>query len=300
MWVAENFNQYEIIDVGCGEKVERWDKYILTRPDPLAFFNNDISKDKQKSNAIYHRNKSGGGSWEVISLPSMWQVSYDLLSIATLKFNLKPFSFKHTGLFPEQSANWDWFSKIISKSLSSGRKKEFSVLNLFAYTGGATLASLAAGASVVHVDSSKGMVQWAKENASLSKLVDRPVRWIVDDALKFVDREIRRGHRYDGIIMDPPSYGRGPNGEVWKLEDNVFDLICKTTKLLDENSEFFLLNSYTTGISMSILEYMVSIAISKKLHGIVHADELGFRVSNTGLLFPQGASCRWQSLLSNK
>ncbi len=293
MWVSENFNQYEVIDVGCGEKVERWGKYILTRPDPLAFFNHDISSDKKKSNAIYHRSRSGGGSWEFIDLPEVWSISYSLGNIATLNFNLKPFSFKHTGLFPEQSANWDWFSEIISNSLKSGEKKEFSVLNLFAYTGGATLAALSSGASVVHVDSSKGMVTWAKENASLSKLSDKPVRWIVDDAIKFVEREIRRGHRYDGIIMDPPSYGRGPDGEVWKLEENVYDLICSASKLLDENSKFFLLNSYTTGLSKSTLEYMVSLSIGKKLGGKVVADELGFKVKNTGLLFPQGASARW-------
>ncbi len=294
MWVAENFDDYEIIDVGGGEKVERWDKYILTRPDPLAFFDKDISKEKQKSNAIYHRSRSGGGSWEFISLPETWQVSYKLATNNILKFNLKPFSFKHTGLFPEQSVNWDWFSKIIKHSLDSSEKKEFNVLNLFAYTGGATLAALSSGASVVHVDSSKGMVTWAKENASLSKLDDKPVRWIVDDAIKFVEREIRRGKRYDGIIMDPPSYGRGPNGEVWKLEENVYDLICKTAMLLDNDSKFFLLNSYTTGLSESTLEYMVSLSIGKKLGGKVTADELGFKVKNTNLLFPQGASCRWE------
>ena len=294
MWASENFDAYEIIDVGGGEKVERWDKYILTRPDPLAFFDKDISSEKKKSNAIYHRSRSGGGEWEFIDLPETWTISYKLPSGNILNFNLKPFSFKHTGLFPEQSANWDWFSEIISNSLKSGEKNEFSVLNLFAYTGGATLAALSSGASVVHVDSSKGMVTWAKENAALSNLSDKPVRWIVDDAIKFVEREIRRGRRYDGIIMDPPSYGRGPNGEVWKLEENVYDLICKTAQLLDENSKFFLLNSYTTGLSQSTLEYMVSLAISKKLGGTVVADELGFKVKNTGLLFPQGASARWE------
>jgi 23S rRNA (cytosine1962-C5)-methyltransferase len=234
-------------------------------------------------NGHYHRSAKGGGEWEFFDLPQQWSISY-----RDLTFQLKPFSFKHTGLFPEQAVNWDWFSSIIRKA-----NRPLKVLNLFAYTGGATLAAAAAGAQVTHVDASKGMVNWAKENAHSSGLGDAPIRWLVDDCVKFVEREIRRGNQYDGIIMDPPSYGRGPKGEIWKIEDSIFPFIQLCTKLLHEDSRFFLINSYTTGLAPSVLTYMISTEIVKKFGGHVEAEEIGLPVTSTGLVLPCGASGRW-------
>ncbi len=213
MWVADQWKDYEVLDTGDGEKLERWDKYILLRPDPQVIWSSPKTDPRwKKLNGHYHRSSKGGGEWEFFDLPDQWSISY-----GNLTFQLKPFSFKHTGLFPEQAVNWDWFSSIIREHKEKNPDKEIKVLNLFAYTGGATLAAASAGASVTHVDASKGMVQWAKENASSSGLLDAPIRWLVDDCVKFAEREIRRGHHYDAIIMDPPSYGRGPKGEIWKI-----------------------------------------------------------------------------------
>ncbi|HAE81592.1 MAG TPA: SAM-dependent methyltransferase, partial [Lachnoclostridium sp.] len=239
----------------------------------------------KKMNGHYHRSTRGGGEWEFFDLPEQWTIRYD-----SLTFNLKPFSFKHTGLFPEQAANWDWFSDRIKKA---GRP--ISVLNLFAYTGGATLAAAAAGASVCHVDAAKGMVAWAKENAKSSGLEEAPIRWIVDDCQKFVEREIRRGHHYDGIIMDPPSYGRGPKGEIWKIEESIYPFIRLTAQLLSAKPLFFLINSYTTGLAPSVLSYMISTEIIPAHGGHVEAGELGLPVTESGLVLPCGASGRWES-----
>ena len=236
-------------------------------------------------NAHYHRSKKGGGQWEFFDLPEQWDLHYKELT-----FHLKPFSFKHTGLFPEQAVNWDWFSEKIRRA-----KRPVKVLNLFAYTGGATLAAAAAGASVTHVDASKGMVTWAKENAVASGLAEAPVRWLVDDCVKFVEREIRRGNHYDGIIMDPPSYGRGPKGEVWKIEEKIYPLVCLCEKLLSDDPLFFLINSYTTGLQPAVLSYMLGSAVAKRHGGVVEAEEIGLPVTASGLVLPCGASGRWES-----
>ena len=285
MWIADNWKDYEVLDCSGGEKLERWGDYTLIRPDPQVIWDTP-KKNKGWNNcsAHYHRSKKGGGEWEIFCLPEQWQIRYGELS-----FRLKPFSFKHTGLFPEQAANWDWFSK---KIRSAGRPVR--VLNLFAYTGGATLAALAAGAAVTHVDASKGMVQWAKENAAASGLSDRPVRWLVDDCMKFAEREIRRGNHYDAVIMDPPSYGRGPKGETWKIEDAVYPLICRCGELLSDEPEFFLVNSYTTGLQPGVLSYMLSEAL-KRYHGTVTSGEIGLPVKDTGLILPCGACGRWEA-----
>lgn len=286
MWIADNWKDYEIIDTSSGEKLERWGDYLLIRPDPQVIWNTPRqNKLWKKINAHYHRSEKGGGEWEFFNLPGEWSVSYN-----NLTFHLKPFSFKHTGLFPEQAANWDWLSAKIRN-----RKRPVKVLNLFAYTGGATLAAAAAGASVTHVDASKGMVGWAKENAKASGLGDAPIRWLVDDCIKFVEREIRRGNTYDAIIMDPPSYGRGPKGEIWKIEDNIYDFIKLSTKILSDNPLFFLLNSYTTGLSPSVLTYMLAAQIQGKMGGSLTAQELGLPVSSNQLILPCGASCRWEA-----
>ncbi len=283
MWVAENWKDYEVIDCTDGEKLERWGDYLLVRPDPQVIWTTPKKhRGWKKMNGHYHRSTKGGGEWEFFDLPEQWSISYGKLS-----FNLKPFSFKHTGLFPEQAANWDWFSKLIRES---GRP--IKVLNLFAYTGGATLAAAAAGASVTHVDASKGMVGWAKENAVSSGLGDAPIRWIVDDCVKFVEREIRRGNHYDAIIMDPPSYGRGPKGEIWKIETSIYPLIELCSQLMSDNPLFFLINSYTTGLQPAVLNYMISTAILPKTGGKVMADEIGLPVSGNGLVLPCGASGR--------
>lgn len=293
MWIADKWKDYEVIDCSKGEKLERWGDYFLVRPDPQVIW--DTQKEdkhwKQK-NGHYHRSAKGGGEWEFFDLPEEWSIRYQ-----DLTFRLKPFSFKHTGLFPEQAVNWDWVSSIIKsaaeKNADGQPDRPVKVLNLFAYTGGATLACAAAGAAVTHVDASKGMVTWAKENAAASGLSDAPIRWLVDDCVKFVERELRRGNTYDGIIMDPPSYGRGPKGEIWKIEENVFPLIELAVKLLSENALFFLVNSYTTGLQPAVLTYMMHTAIVPKHSGHVEASEIGLPVSSNGLVLPCGASGRW-------
>lgn len=284
MWIANNWKDYEVIDCSSGEKLERWSTYILLRPDPQVIWDTPKTEKRwNKLNAHYHRSSKGGGEWEFFDLPEQWAIHY-----GSLTFQLKPFSFKHTGLFPEQAVNWDWFSAKIKHS-----ERPVKVLNLFAYTGGATLAAAAAGANVTHVDASKGMVNWAKENAASSGLKDAPIRWIVDDCVKFVEREIRRQNRYDAIIMDPPSYGRGPKGEIWKIEDSIYPLIKLCTELLSDNPLFFLINSYTTGLQPAVLSYMISTAL-EKYHGEVTADEIGLPVSSSGLVLPCGASGRFE------
>ncbi len=283
MWCADKWKDFEILDASDGERLESWGGHILIRPDPQVIWQGEKKDPRwKKPDARYHRSSKGGGEWEFFDLPKQWTISY-----GSLKFNLKPFSFKHTGLFPEQAANWDWFSELISKA-----DREISVLNLFAYTGGATIAAAKAGARVTHVDASKGMVNWAKENAVLSGLENAPVRWLVDDCMKFVEREIRRGKKYDAVIMDPPSYGRGPKGEIWKLEDSVFPFIKRTSLLLSEKPLFFLLNSYTTGLQPGVLTYMLNCSIKKDHGGSVVSDELGLRVDSTGLILPCGACGR--------
>ena len=285
MWIANNWNDYQVIDCSEGEKLERWGSYLLVRPDPQVIWDTPrTQKGWKKPNAHYHRSKKGGGEWEFFDLPEQWTIRYEPLN---LTFNLKPFSFKHTGLFPEQATNWDWFSDLIKKA-----NRPIKVLNLFAYTGGATLAAASAGASVTHVDASKGMVTWAKENAVSSRLGDAPIRWIVDDCVKFVEREIRRGNHYDAIIMDPPSYGRGPKGEIWKIEEAVYPLIKLCAKLLTDHPLFFLVNSYTTGLQPAVLHYMIQTALSD-YKGTVSAEEIGLPVASTGLVLPCGASGRF-------
>ena len=280
------WKEYELIDTSCGERLERWGDKILIRPDPQIIWNTEKANPLWKNaHARYHRSKTGGGSWEVYKkLPQVWNVGYK-----DIVFGVKPMGFKHTGIFPEQATNWDYVMNKISTS-----DRQLNVLNLFAYTGGATLACLKAGAKVCHVDASKGMVQWAKENAALSSVADRPVRWIVDDCLKFVQREIRRGNRYDGIIMGPPSYGRGPGGEVWKLEEQLFSLVTQCQQLLDKNSVFFILNSYTTGLSPSVMKYMLGVTLQKQLGGSVSADEIGLKATDTGIVLPCGSTAIWE------
>lgn len=284
MWIADNWKDYQILDCSDGEKLERWGNYILLRPDPQVLWNTEKKiPEWKKLNGHYHRSKKGGGEWEFMNLPEQWSIKY-----RELTFNLKPFAFKHTGLFPEQAVNWDWFSNIIKSA-----NRPVKVLNLFAYTGGATLSAAAAGASVTHVDASKGMVGWAKENAVSSGLGDAPIRWIVDDCVKFVERELRRGNKYDGIIMDPPSYGRGPKGEIWKLEEKLYPFISLTSQLLSDDALFFLVNSYTTGLAPSVLTYMISTEVKKKHGGNVVSSEIGLPVLASGLVLPCGASGRW-------
>lgn len=286
MWLADNWKDYEVIDCSKGEKLERWGDYILVRPDPQVIWDTPHKeKGWHKMNAHYHRSKKGGGEWEFFDLPQQWSIHY-----RSLTFQLKPFSFKHTGLFPEQAANWDWFSELIKKA---GRPVK--VLNLFAYTGGATIAAAAAGASVTHVDASKGMVTWAKENAASSGLADAPIRWIVDDCVKFVEREIRRGNHYDAIIMDPPSYGRGPKGEIWKIEESIHPLVKLCAQLLVDRPLFFLINSYTTGLQPAVLSYLIGTEL-KRFPGKVTADEIGLPVSSNGLILPCGASGRFEGI----
>ena len=286
MWVADKWTDYEVIDTDGGEKLERWGDYLLIRPDPQVIWETGRNNPGwKKPNAHYHRSSKGGGEWEFFDLPDQWSIAY-----GSLTFNLKPFSFKHTGLFPEQAANWDWFSELIRNA-----KKTVRVLNLFAYTGGATLAAAGAGAHVTHVDASKGMVTWAKENAISSGLKDAPVRWLVDDCVKFVEREIRRGNKYDAIIMDPPSYGRGPKGEIWKIEDSIYPFIELCTQILADRPLFFLVNSYTTGLQPAVLSYMMNTALVKKFGGFVEAGEIGLPVTSSGLILPCGASGRYCS-----
>lgn len=284
MWIADNWKDYEVLDTGSGEKLERWGDYLLVRPDPQVIWKSERKNPGwRKKNGHYHRSAKGGGEWEFFNLPEEWSIQY-----RDLTFHLKPFSFKHTGLFPEQAVNWDWFSRIIRES-----DRPLKVLNLFAYTGGATVSAAKAGANVTHVDASKGMVNWAKENAAASGLSDAPIRWLVDDCTKFVEREIRRGNTYDGIIMDPPSYGRGPKGEIWKIEESIFPFVQLCTQLLSHDARFFLINSYTTGLQPAVLNYMMNLCITPKFGGKVEADEIGLPVSDTGLVLPCGASGRW-------
>ena len=285
MWLADQWKDYEVLDTSNGEKLERWGDYFLVRPDPQVLWDTPKKlRQWKKPNGHYHRSHKGGGQWEFFDLPKTWDIQYK-----ELKFHLQPFSFKHTGLFPEQAVNWDWFSDKIRKA-----NRPVKVLNLFAYTGGATLAAAAAGASVTHVDASKGMVNWAKENAQLSGLREKPIRWLVDDCVKFVEREIRRGNHYDGIIMDPPSYGRGPKGEIWKIEEKIYPFIELCTKILSDDPLFFLVNSYTTGLQPAVLTYMLETQVAAKLGGKVVADEIGLPVSSNGLVLPCGASGRWE------
>lgn len=289
MWIADNWKDYEVIDTSGGEKLERWGNYLLVRPDPQVIWNTPKNHTGwKKMNGHYHRSNKGGGEWEFHNLPEQWCISYEHLG---LKFRLQPFAFKHTGLFPEQAVNWDWFSELIKGEVAKGR--EIKVLNLFAYTGGATLAAAKAGAKVTHVDASKGMVGWAKENAKESGLADAPIRWLVDDCVKFVEREIRRGNKYDAIIMDPPSYGRGPKGEIWKIEESIFPFIELTSEILCDNPLFFLVNSYTTGLQSAVLSYMINTAIVKRFGGKVESDEIGLPVTESGLVLPCGASGRY-------
>ncbi len=291
MFLADNWKDYEVIDTSGGEKLERWGEYYLVRPDPQVIWDTP-KEDKhwKRPNGHYHRSNKGGGEWEFFDLPDEWSISYN-----DLTFCLKPFAFKHTGLFPEQAANWDWFSSIIRKEKKKNPGREINVLNLFAYTGGATVAAAAAGAKVTHVDAAKGMVGWAKENAKASGLENAPVRWLVDDCVKFVEREIRRGNKYDAIIMDPPSYGRGPKGEIWKIEESVFPLIEKTADILADHPLFVLVNSYTTGLQPAVLSYMMNTVFVKRFGGKVEADEVGLPVKGNGLVLPCGASGRYTS-----
>ncbi len=288
MWIADHWKDYKIIDCSGGEKLEVWGDYRLIRPDPQVIWNTPKGKEWKKPNAHYHRSSKGGGEWEFFNLPEQWSINY-----RDLTFHLKPFRFKHTGLFPEQAVNWDWFSSIIMNARKANPDRPIKVLNLFAYTGGATLAAANAGAAVTHVDASKGMVAWAKENAVASGLGDAPIRWLVDDCMKFVEREQRRGNTYDAIIMDPPSYGRGPGGEVWKIEDTLYDLVQACVKILSPDALFFLINSYTTGLAPGVLTYLLQSQIVPGHGGSVTADEIGLPVGDKGLVLPCGASGRW-------
>ncbi len=285
MWAAENWKDYELIDTSDGERLEKWGKFTLVRPDPQVIWSAVKGRDWASADASYKRSKSGGGAWSSNRLPESWSIGYEKLG---LKFVIKPMGFKHTGLFPEQAANWDWFYDLIA---GTGRK--IRVLNLFAYTGGATVAAAAAGASVVHVDASKGMVAQAKENAALSGLADAPIRYIVDDCRKFTEREIRRGNRYDAVIMDPPSYGRGPGGEMWKLEENINELVKLTAGVLSDDPLFFLINSYTTGLSPLTMRYLIDLNVKSRFGGVSDAGELALPVKRTGGYLPCGAAARW-------
>ena len=284
MWIADQWKDYELLDASDGERLERWGEFVLRRPDPQIIWKGGAkARSWEHADGIYKRSSKGGGGWVKNDLPAQWCIGYK-----NLRFVLKPMGFKHTGLFPEQAANWDWFSRLITEA---GRP--IKVLNLFAYTGGATVAAAAAGASVVHVDAAKGMVAQAKENAALSGLADAPIRYIVDDCKKFVERELRRGNRYDAIIMDPPSYGRGPSGEVWKIEDSVDELVTLSAKLLSDEPLFFLINSYTTGLSPMAMQYILGMKVAARFGGKMESGELGLRVSATGLCVPCGSSARW-------
>lgn len=287
MKLANEWKEYKILDMANGQKLERWGNVILSRPDPQIIWKDKSFPDKWKLvNATYNRSKSGGGSWEYNKqIPKNWQIKYK-----NLTFNIKPMGFKHTGIFPEQAVNWDWMMEKIAKS-----KREIKVLNLFAYTGGATVACLSMGASVCHVDSSKGMVSWAKENVVSSGLEDKKIRYIVDDVNKFVSREIRRNNKYDAIIMDPPSYGRGANGEVWQFENNIYDLVQLCTKVLSDNPLFFLINSYTTGISSTVLENILNLTVAKNHIGKITSGEIGLPMENSKLILPCGIYARWEN-----
>jgi len=284
MWRAERWKDYEVLDTSSGEKLERWGKYILVRPDPQVIWNTPRNNPGwKKFDARYARSSTGGGQWAQKRLPERWQVKYD-----DLTFNVKPMNFKHTGVFPEQAANWDFIREKIR-----GAGRPISVLNLFAYTGGATLAAASAGASVCHVDAARGMVQWARENAKSSGLEEAPIRWIVDDCAKFVEREIRRGKRYDAIIMDPPSYGRGPSGEIWKLENDLYPFVQLVSQVLSDQPLFVIINSYTTGLAPSVLGYILDTVVGSRYAGSSECDELGLPVTENGLTLPCGSTGRW-------
>ena len=286
MWKAEKWKDYEVLDTSDGEKLERWGKYYLVRPDPqVIWFTPKEDRRWLDFDARYARSNSGGGQWSRNRLPERWQIRY-----RELTFNVKPMNFKHTGVFPEQAANWDFIDAQIR---SAGRR--INVLNLFAYTGGATLAVAAAGASVCHVDAAKGMVAWAKENAASSGLSEAPIRWIVDDCAKFVEREIKRGRRYDAVIMDPPSYGRGPSGEIWKLEKDLYPFVKLVAGVLSDEPLFFIINSYTTGLAPSVLTCLLKTVIEPRFGGHTESDELGLPVTDSGLVLPCGATGRWTS-----
>lgn len=285
MFLTTTWKDFEVLDTGDGEKLERWGDVILRRPDPQTIWPKADPALWRQAQAWYHRSDKGGGEWEFFSrLPEKWVIAHE-----ALRFYVRPTGFKHTGLFPEQAVNWDWFSELIKKA---GRP--INVLNLFAYTGGATVAALRAGASVCHVDASKGMVTWAKENVMSSGLGDRPVRYIVDDVVKFVRREGRRGRKYDAVIMDPPSYGRGPSGEVWKIEDELYPLIEECMAILSDEPLFFLINSYTTGLSAQILTNVLTLTLKAKYGGSVNSDEIGLPIEKSGLILPCGISGRWE------
>ena len=292
MNIANKWEDYKIIDMANGQKLEKWGNIILSRPDPQIVWKEKSFPEKWKeAHAVYSRSNKGGGSWEYKKkVPANWQIKY-----GDLIFNIKPMGFKHTGLFPEQAVNWDWMREKIENEISRNPSREIKVLNLFAYTGGATVACLAAGASVCHVDSSKGMVTWAKENVSSSGLTDRKVRFLVDDVQKFVNREIRRGNKYDAIIMDPPSYGRGTNGEVWQFEDNIYELVNLCTNVLSDNPLFFLINSYTTGISNTVLANILRLTVSKKYNGKISSGEIGLQMEKSELVLPCGIYGRWEN-----
>lgn len=283
MRFTSNFKDFELLDATCGEKLERWGNIYLIRPEPQAIW--DFKRDEKlwdKAHAVYHRSSSGGGYWQKIKkVPDVWTVEF-----SGLKFNLKPMGFKHTGLFPEQAVNWEFMRSYI--------KRPIKVLNLFAYTGGATVACLSAGASVTHVDASRGMTLWAKENAAISDLKDAPVRWLVDDCIKFMKRELRRGNRYDAVIMDPPSYGRGPGGEVFKIEDQLAELLSLAGQLLSDSAEFFLLNTYSAGLSHTILNYMVEEYVVKQRGGQLSTDEIGLKVTHRNIILPCGNTTIWK------
>lgn len=282
MYLADQWKDYELLDAGSGNKLERWGNVTLLRPDPQAVWPMDEGAEKA-ADAVYIRSQTGGGHWEYKkSLPESWKIRYGALA-----FIVRPTGFKHTGLFPEQAVNWDWMGNIVKKA-----DRPLRVLNLFAYTGGATAALAAAGAEVVHVDAAKGMVNWAKENLAASNLADKPVRFIVDDAVKFVLREARRGREYDGVLMDPPSYGRGPTGEMWKIEDDLYSLVSACAGILSEDAYFFLINSYTTGLAPSVLKNVLGIALAGR-GGRIEAGEVGLPVTRGNLVLPCGASGRW-------
>ena len=282
MFIAENWKDYELIDTSDGERLERWGKYILIRPDPQVIWNTEKDSKWDTAHGVYKRSSKGGGNWIVSKMPDEWAISCE-----DMRFAVAPMGFKHTGIFPEQKANWDWFMPLIK---NAGRP--IKLLNLFAYTGCASAAAAKSGASVCHVDASKGIVAKAKHNAELSGVTQDGIRYIVDDCLKFVEREIRRGNKYDAIIMDPPSYGRGTSGEVWKMEDMADTLVSRTALLLSDNPLFYLLNSYTTGLSASSCAYIAGIRVAKKFGGKIESEELGLKVTKTGLYLPCGASTR--------
>lgn len=287
MKLANEWKDYELLDMASGMKLERWGKYVLSRPDPQIIWKEKTFKEKWKNlDAKYIRSNKGGGHWEnVNSVPENWQIKYKALT-----FNIKQMGFKHTGLFPEQAVNWDYMIDKIKKS-----NRKIKVLNLFAYTGGATVACAYAGADVVHVDSSKGMVAWAKENIASSNLTDRYVRFIVDDVIKFVKREIRRGNKYDAIVMDPPSFGRGANGEVWNIEESLYELVELCTQVLSDNPLFFLINSYTTGLSPKVLENVLLLTVNKKVNGKITSGEIGLPMTDSNLVLPCGIYGKWEN-----